>query len=288
MTIPQRLKLVMVLAGVFYLAVIASGLGGFSMGLWAVATLLFFLWHLLLHNGSQGPAWVFVVAMHGAIAAVCLWIGHGFGVLTGITPGPEVPIGVAAVALGLARWVNISPEQAADLEAALERERAARGEGPARSVPQTDDPVGAVLSELARLPPTGASPEALAPLVDRLAGAGPAASVLERLERTDSRHLPYLQAHAELALRPEIAREVLDGDAPARALQRVLASGRSPLIVRATQDASMLLQLLPEAVETLPEPQALRAHAARLEQRDSDAADALHALGDRLAAVRDG
>ncbi len=103
-----RVRLILALAILFYSAIIAAGTSGFAPTVWAVATLLFIVWHLLMNEPSPLAHWPIVLALHSAIAAACLGLGHALGAATGAAVDPLLGLSVAFGATGLARMIDRS------------------------------------------------------------------------------------------------------------------------------------------------------------------------------------
>ena len=108
MTATTRIRLILALAMLFYSAIIAAGTGGFHSIVWALATLLFIVWHLLMHAPSPRAHWPIIVFLHTVIAGLCLGIGHALGAVTGLAVDPVVALSVAIGATGLARMIDRS------------------------------------------------------------------------------------------------------------------------------------------------------------------------------------
>jgi hypothetical protein len=145
MTVPQRLLAVPALAGVLYLSVIVAGLSGFNTSIWALYTLLFLVWHLLMH--LQGPALALVVLVHGAVAAVFLGLGALIGQWVDFALNPLGALAVGAGASVLARLVRLSPEDVLEIAARAEKSRTrSKGEGPAPEEVGVDKPARAAPS----------------------------------------------------------------------------------------------------------------------------------------------
>lgn len=126
MTTTLRIRLILALAIVFYAAVIAAGTGGFAVMVWVIATLLFIVWHLAMHDPSPPAHWPFVLLLHGVIAALCLGIGHALGVVSGLAGDPLIALSVAFGVTGIARIID----RAAGIDAAVpEESQRDRGEG---------------------------------------------------------------------------------------------------------------------------------------------------------------
>lgn len=135
MTVPQRLLGVPLLAGVMYLSVVVAGMAGFDPTIWVLYTLLFLVWHLLMHQ-QQVALWL-VVPVHAAVAAAFLGLGVLIGGWVGAAaPPPLAALGVGVAATALARLVRLPPEEAAAI-AALADEARAKIEADA---PQTNTP----------------------------------------------------------------------------------------------------------------------------------------------------
>lgn len=108
MTVTLRTRLILALAILFYGAIIAAGTGGFAPIVWGAATGLFIVWHLLMHPPSPPAHWPIIPALHGAMAAACLGLGHAIGAVTGAVVDPILGLSVAFGATGLARMIDRS------------------------------------------------------------------------------------------------------------------------------------------------------------------------------------
>ena len=108
MTATMRVRLILALAILFYSAIIAAGTGGFTPMVWGFATLLFIIWHLLMHEPSPAAHWPIILTLHGAIAAACLGLGHAIGAVTGAAVDPILGLSVAFGVTGLARMIDRS------------------------------------------------------------------------------------------------------------------------------------------------------------------------------------
>ncbi|WP_155326493.1 hypothetical protein [Alkalilacustris brevis] len=269
MSIARRVRAVMGLAGVFYFAIIALGMGsGFSTTLWLVAMLLFFLWHLLMHDTTQKVSWFAVIGVHALISGLCLLIGHGLGVLFGSNFGPEVPLVMAVVAMGFARYLNPTPEETAELQRITQElqeanDKAARA---AQEAARLDaEELEGVVEAIGTLPAEGAEARHLNPLLRRLNKLGRPAAVLKQLADTDDAHLPYVQAHVTFALSPGPADETLGRELAREGMLRALDSGVPGIVEGAIKAAYELLAKVPHAAPDLPEPDELDEYAGKFE-----------------------
>lgn len=287
MRIARRVRSVMGLAGVFYFSIIALGIGsGFTLTLWAVAILLFFLWHLLMHDTTQKVSWFAVIGVHALISGLCLMIGNGIGALLGSNFGPQVPLGMAVVAMGVARYLNPTPEETAELQR-VARELQEANDAAARAAQeaarQDAEELEGVIEAIGTLPADGAESRHLSPLLRRLNKLGRPFEVLKRLEDTDNAHLPYIQAHVTFALSPGPADETLGRELARDGMIRALDSGVPGIVEGAVRAAYELLGQMPHAGPDLPDPDELDDYASKFDAEDkAEVAEGLRRLAEYL------
>lgn len=124
MIAPWRFLVVPGLAVILYAAVVLAGMGGFDPVIWLFYTVLFLVWHLLIHT-QQIPLLV-VMAVHGIVAALVLGLGALIGGWIGWAPGMQGPLVVSVAATALARALRVPPEEVERIAAEAARLRAAR------------------------------------------------------------------------------------------------------------------------------------------------------------------
>lgn len=121
MTVRTRLLAVPALAGVLYFSAILAGMPGFDHRVWIFYTVLFLVWHLLLH--VERPALIIVIAVHGIVAALFLGLGSLIGQWTGFAPSLAFSLALGAVSTAVARAVRVSPEEVEELAELAEQAR---------------------------------------------------------------------------------------------------------------------------------------------------------------------
>jgi len=142
---PWRLLVVPGLAVVLYSSLVLAGLGGFDPAIWAFFTVLFLVWHLLVHT-QQIPL-ITVMAIHGIVVAVVMGLGALIGGWIGWAPSIAVPLVMGVGATAMARMFRIPPDEvermaarAAAAQALHQPPRPDPDLQPEPSAPPEDDP----------------------------------------------------------------------------------------------------------------------------------------------------
>lgn len=297
MTVPQRLLAVPILAGVLYLSVVLAGLSGFDSSIWALYTVLFLIWHILMH--VQGPPLAVVIMVHAIVAAAFLGLGALIGQWVGFAPSPFAALGIGAAATALARFVRLSPEEAEEIAALAENIQIEALRTPAPPSPQQApgiDPVppeaklgedeaeaaqGALARAINALPETAPRHHDLVAAITPAIGTVPLRDLVSALfERARATGCPRdLQAVTVLLTDPHVAANSLGQADLEAAFHLMIAAQDESALSHWAMQTEAVLDLVPEALNDLPDAETL------LDAADAHgmARDILRALAERRA-----
>ncbi len=277
-----------------------AGLGGSGFETMPLFAAFFMVWLFIVRPGDwprtreawgspRAIAWpmlIFTVQM--LVVGFCLVMGRAIGGIYGLTlPLPlALTIGISFMGI-FAAWILRRKDGTPIMR--VPGESLGIGSGvmdvaapkmPGENNDQTFiEDVSTYLTEFGE---DAAPTSAIGPLIDMIEREHMGGKVIGAFRHTDTRTLPFIQAEAMLALRPDVAGPIVGDGQIGRAVARALATKR-PMIVSDVADAAReCVAAHPKLVKELAGAAEYRRMAEAMERDSKDAALSLRALADAL------